>query len=411
MTQRPRVLLVNQYFWPDMAATAQLLSDLAEDLVTAGWEVAALPGRGGYAPGRDGQLPRRESWRGIDIRRVWSTDLGRGSKLRRIVDYATYLLSAAKEVLFGPRHDAVVCLSTPPLVAILGLLARRRGSRFIYKVEDLYPDVAVALGALRPRSPLTAVLRTLAGRVLAGADAAVALDSAMAGSLIASGARRVEVIPNWADGEAIRPDPEAGKQLRRQEGLSQDHFVVLYSGNLGMAHRFDAVIAAAHALAVKHKRVLFLFVGAGVRLDEVRRATASLATVRFLPYQPRERLGALYSAADLHLVTLRDEISGLLVPSKYAACVAAGKPVLLVGGQGTDLHQEIGQRKLGWVCPHHAPAVYEAIVEALGNRPALVQMGRDGRAAFEARYSRSRSTAAWIRLLDELVERPAATAR
>ena len=405
MTPKPRVLLVNQYFWPDMAATAQLLSDLAEDLVAAGWAVTALPGRGGYAPGRDGPLPNRERWRDIEIHRVWSTDLGRGSKVRRILDYATYFLSATKEVLFGPRHDAVVCLSTPPLVALLGLLAKWRGSRFMYKVEDLYPEVAVALGALRPRSPLTALLRFLTRRVLAGAEAAVALDSAMARSLKKRGARRVEVIPNWADGEAIGPDPEAGKRLRREEGISQDHFVVLYSGNLGMAHRFDAVIAAAHALAVKHKRVLFLFVGAGVRLEDVQHATASLATVRFLPYQPRERLGALYSAADLHLITLRDEISGLLVPSKYAACLAAGKPVLLVGGEGTDLHQEIGQRELGWVCPHHAPAVYEAIVQALDDRPALERMGRNGRATFEQRYSRSRSTGGWVQLLNELLTR------
>jgi len=404
VTPQPRVLLVNQYFWPDMAATAQLLSDLAEELVEAGWTVTALPGRGGYAPGRDGQLPRREPWRGVDIHRVWSTDLGRGSKPRRLLDYATYFLSAAKEVLFGTRHDTVVCLSTPPLVALLGLLARWRGSRFIYKVEDLYPDVAVALGALGRRSPLTALLRGLAGRILAGADAAVALDSAMAQRLSERGARRVEVIPNWADGEAIRPDPEAGKTFRRQQGLSQDHFIVLYSGNLGMAHRFDAVLAAIHALAVSHKQVTFLFVGAGPRLQEVQRATAGLATVRFLPYQPRETLGALYSAADLHLVTLRDEVSGLLVPSKYAASLAAGKPVLLVGGDGTDLHREIRQMDLGWVCSHHAPEVVTAMRQALDDRRALERKGRDGRTVFDARYSRSRSTAAWIRLLNEPFE-------
>src|SRR6185295_6774844 len=146
-TQRT-LLLINQYFWPDRAATAQLLADLAEDLAAAGWTVTALAGRGTYAPGRAGPLPARERFGDVAVRRVRCTDFGRFSrfgKLGRIADYATFLLAAALGVLLGPRPDVVVCLSTPPFVALLGALARLRGARFVYKVEDLYPDVAIAL--------------------------------------------------------------------------------------------------------------------------------------------------------------------------------------------------------------------------------------------------------------------------
>jgi len=295
----------------------------------------------------------------------------------------------------------VVCLSTPPLVAVLGLLARVRGARFVYKVEDLYPDVAVALGTFGRHSPAARFFGRLSRAVLARADAVVALDEAMGRALQARGARRVAVIPNWADGEALRPDPEAGAGLRAVYGLG-DRFVVLYSGNLGLAHRFDAVIAAARAIAALRPDVLFLFVGGGPRLAEVKRMAAGLANVRFLPYQPREALGALYNAADVHLVTLRDEVAGLLVPSKYAAALAAARPVLLVGGTETAIAREIEDQGLGWVCPHDGEAVVAALKEALQMRGLVEEQGARARAVFEGRYERGGATARWSRLLTDV---------
>ncbi len=105
-----RILLLNQYFWPDMAATAQLLAELAEDLVAGGADVTALPGRGSYVPGRAGKLPRREEWRGVRIRRVWCTSFGRGSMVGRVADYLTFLASAKLAILLGRRRDAGLSL-------------------------------------------------------------------------------------------------------------------------------------------------------------------------------------------------------------------------------------------------------------------------------------------------------------
>lgn len=399
-----RVLFVNQYFWPDRAATAQLLADLAEDLAAAGWQVTALAGRGHYVRGREGRLPARERHGAVDIRRTWATDFGRLSRLGalgRLCDYASFFLSAAWAVATGPRADVAICLSTPPFVALLGLVARLRGARFIYKVEDLYPDLAVALGALPPRGLVTRFLSWLSGVLLKTADATVALDQAMAHELEKRGARHVAVIPNWADGEAIRPDPQAGEAFRREESLG-DSFVVLYSGNLGLAHRFDAVARAAVMLSEIQSEVSWLVVGHGPRLQELKTMTQALATVSFLGVQPRERLNALYNAADLHLVSLRDEISGLLVPSKYAAALAAGKPVLVVGGTGTDLHREIDERRLGWTCPHDPGRIVQAVAEAAGDRGATRRRGEDARRCFEERYSRALTGGAWSRLLERL---------
>ena len=144
------VLLLNQYFVPDIAPTGQLLGELAEDLVEAGMDVTVVAGSGRYAGG--GRLPRREECRGVHIHRVRCTSLGRAGAGRRLTDYATYFIPAAARAISMRPPDVVVCLSTPPLLAVLGLVARRRGARFVYKVEDLYPDLAFALGVLRERS-------------------------------------------------------------------------------------------------------------------------------------------------------------------------------------------------------------------------------------------------------------------
>ncbi len=397
----PRVLLVNQYFWPDIAATAQLLSDLAEDLAATGAEVRAVAGRGSYAGNGAAPLPPRERWQGIEIVRPWSTRLGRGNGVARMGDALSFLASAAGVVLFGPRADVVVCLSTPPMVGLLGLLASLRGARFVYKVEDLYPDIAVALGKLRHSSWMGVMLSRVSSVVLKRADLCIALDDDLASSLRRRGARRIDVIPNWADGAAIRPDDEGGEQLRRDLGLA-DRFVVLYSGNHGLAHRFDAVLEAAERLAGREQEIGFLFVGDGPRRKEVVRAAARLSNFRLLPYQPRERLGALYAAGDLHLVSLRDEVSGLMVPSKYAAALAAGRPVLLVGGAETGLRREIEREAVGWCCHHDAEELERAVREA-ARRPAEARnRGRRGRALFDRRYDRALITARWVGVVGRL---------
>lgn len=392
------ILFINQYYWPDRAATAQLLADLAEDLAAAGNEVSVLTGRGRYAIEESVRLERRERRRGVTIRRLWATDFGRGTLLGRATDYLTFLLTVALTIATTRRHDTVVCLSTPPLLALVGLLAKVRGSVFVYKVEDLYPDVAIALGALRQNSLLARGLSRVSGAVLARADTVVALDDAMMRELADRGAARVVVIPNWTDGTAVFPDPRAGEDFRKLHGLERQ-FVVLYSGNMGRAHRFDAVVEAARRLATSDPKIQFLFVGSGVRKAELRRATASLPNVGFLPYQKREDLLGLFTAADLHLVTLRDEVAGLLVPSKYSSALAAGKPVLLVGGDGTDLHHEIAAQRIGWVCGHDCESVRVAIAEAAGDSAGTAERGRRGRSLFEAKYDRSLVVRRWVELL------------
>jgi len=392
------ILLINQYYWPDVAATGQLLADLAEDLAASGHEVSVLTGRGRYAIDRSVPLERRERRRGVEVRRLWCTDFGRGNILGRVSDYLSFLVTAALAIAISRRNDIVVCLSTPPLLAAVGIIAKARGALFVYKVEDLYPEVAIALGALRENSLQARALSRLSAAVLARADTVVALDGAMSRKLRQRGAGRVEVIPNWTDGSAITPDSSAGETFREKHGLG-GRFIVLYSGNMGRAHRFGAVVAAANQLATSNPEILFLFVGAGARAGEVRSATEFLTNVRFLPYQKREDLPSLFNAADIHLVTLRDEVAGLLVPSKYSSALAAGKPVLLVGGAGADLHQEITERGVGWVCRHDSGVIRDTIADSARDSADTAERGRQARCLFESKYDRALAVRRWVEVL------------
>ena len=404
MASPNKVLLINQYFYPDMAATSQLLGDLAQFLGEAGWSVVALSGRGNYAKAASSKENLSANiWPGVSVRRVWCTDFGRGNSVGRLCDYLTFLVSAAIRVAWSPRADVVVCLSTPPFAALLGLIAQLRGSRLIYKVEDLYPEIAVALSTLRRTSLLTRTLSWLSRFVLKKADGVVALDNAMAQRLVEAGARSVEVIPNWADGAAIQPDSQARQTFRQSEGI-EGKFVVLYSGNLGLAHRFDAVLDTAKLCVEERPDVLFLFVGNGPRLNSVQGAAAGLSNVRFMGYQPRERLNELYNAADIHLVTLQDEAAGLLFPSKYPAALAAGKPVLLVGGSSAPFATEIHTQKLGWVCPHRSASIMDALSDAQKNSTNLEVMGRSARRLFETRYSRTIAMELWGQVLETVMK-------
>ena len=149
-----KILFVNQFFYPDHSAVSQQLTDLAEDLSAAGDQIRVVCGRGSYSGGLAKEA--QESYRGIEIRRVGSTGFGRNSMIGRISDMAAFYLSATWAILWGPRPDLLYIVSTPPLLCVAGLMvARLRKLPVVYGIHDLYPDIAVALGVLRPRSWLT----------------------------------------------------------------------------------------------------------------------------------------------------------------------------------------------------------------------------------------------------------------
>lgn len=388
-----RVLILNQYFHPDLAATAQLATDLAVDLVERGHDVTVVAATAGYQADA-APLPRIDSYRGVRIVRVPSFGFGRKRKLLRVLDYVSFLAGALVPVLTETRPDVLLALSTPPFIAALGLLARKlRRVRLLFWVMDVYPDVAFRLGALPERGLAASVLRELARRLLAGADGVIALDDSMRERLIASGASaaRVHVIDNWNDGDAIRPQPLATNALRERLGLGA-RFTVSYSGNMGRAHEFDTLIAAMRLL--RDEDIQWLFIGDGPARADVERRVAALELphVAFLPYQDRDALPVSLTAAHASIVTLQPEFAGLVVPSKLYGLLAAGVPVVYVGPNEGRVADVIARAQVGVAAANGDAAGLAAAIRRLrDDEPARAAMGQRARALFDAEFTRERA--------------------
>jgi len=233
----------------------------------------------------------------------------------------------------------------------------------------------------------------------------VTLSEGMAARVRAQGApeARVRVIWNWADGERIFPVPAAANPFRQRHGLGE-RFVLLYSGNVGLAHDLSGLVEAMRRLEARCPRLVLLVVGAGGGLPEVRRRAAGLGNVRFLPRQPREELAESLSAADLHCIALRPGLEGLVVPSKLYCALAAGRPVLYLGPPGCEVARTVRELDAGWVVdPTDPAAIADRLTEACAHPPKTATTARI-RAAFTRELDRGRAVARWEGLLGEVVE-------
>lgn len=398
-THRCRVLFVNQYFLPDEAATAQILGDLVEAACQEGFECRVVTSDRGYADPKL-RYPRCESWRGASIERVLGTGFGRASSAGRAVDYFTFLAGALARMLSGRKPDVIVGLSTPPILGALAVaVARLRGSKSVYWTMDIHPDVAFALGILRRASVAGRALSTLSGWALRSADLVVALGETMAGLLGRRGARRVVVVHNWADEDAIRPIGIDASTYRAERGWGS-RFVVVYSGNMGLAHEFETVLAAADRL--RSQPVTFAFIGDGPRRKEVECEVAArrLANVEFHPGVPRPALGDSLAAADIHLVSLRPGMQGLLVPSKIYGILAAGRPTLYVGPAEGEVYDIVTEAGCGTVVANGSVDALVATILNYGkDRTRLEREGRAGRDFLEERLGKAEQTRRFLQAL------------
>ncbi len=405
-TPARRLLFVNQYYWPDHASTAQHLTDLAEHLAQQGHEVHVLCSRGGYKPGSV-RPPASETNNGVQIHRVEATSFGRKSTLHRMVDYLSFYLRAFLAALFLPRPDVVVTLTTPPIIGLVGTILRRlKGSKHVYWSMDLHPDASLALGRMNPANPVVRTLSWISDAVYRQSDKVVVLGPYMADRIAAKRVPRANLItiPVWSRRDEIFPIPRVGHPLRAALGLA-DKFVVMYSGNLGLAHSFGEVIEAARRLRDRAE-VIFLFVGGGPRLAEVRdaKATEQLHNIRLLDYFPRDQLHESLSVADVHLISMRAEMTGIVVPGKLYGAMASARPTIFIGPKHSESATTIRQARCGFQVALGDPAGLVAAIERLASDPALgADLGRRGRAAFLAHHEKDGCCVQWASMISDLL--------
>jgi glycosyltransferase involved in cell wall biosynthesis len=327
-----KVLLLNQCFYPDVVATAQYLTDLALELKNAGHDVTVVASSRGYDSAKV-RFPSSEVWNGIRIVRVKCTGLGKETRWRRAVDFATFFASCAARVLLMPRFDVVVALTSPPLISVLATVATKlRGGQSVLWLMDVNPDEAVVAGWLKAGSATERLLSTLLRFSLREAHTIVALDRFMQQRIAAKGidSRKIHVIPPWVQDDAVSFNRASREAFRAAHGLTEK-FVVMYSGNHSPCHPLDTLLGVAEVLA-QRAEIVFCFIGGGSEFQKVKEFAASRrGNIFTLPYQPRNQLSASLSAADLHVVVLGRGFVGILHPSKIYNILAVGAPVLYIG--------------------------------------------------------------------------------
>ncbi|MDO8541005.1 MAG: glycosyltransferase family 4 protein [Opitutaceae bacterium] len=396
----PRPIFLNRFYHPDEPATAQLLTDLAETLARRGFEPLVITGQP-----RDGRIPRDETRHGVTIRRV------RGSRWRetrlasKAVNFATFYAAALWRLLFTVRRgDVVTAMTDPPLLGIgVWLVARIRGARVIHWVQDIYPEIAISLGA----PTALGALRPLRNAAWRHADACVTLGADMASVLQAAGvsAPHLHVVRNPAPAGVTR-QPWPSRSARRAEWHLADKFVVQYSGNLGRVHALEPVLDVAAALQAD-REIAFLVVGDGAQRAMLMRQVQQrgLPNVQFQPAQPRTALNESLAIGDVHLVTLHSGCARYVFPSKLQGILAVGRPVIYIGPCDGELARLIREHRLGFAFEPAESAGIADTIRRLARDPAESAALSERAADFAA--ATPDATAEWAALLGQTGIAPA----
>lgn len=400
-----RIIFINRFFYPDHSATSQMLSDIAFGLAKRGYAITIITSRQLYEDASR-RLPTHETIDGVTVRRIWTSRFGRNVVVLRALDYISFYLSAAWALLMMARHgDTVVAKTDPPLLSLVAApIARLRGARYVNWLQDVFPEVAqVVYGKSGKWNWVYALLARLRNASLRAAYRNVAIGSVMAERVKALCGTKsaVDIIPNFADGAGIRPVAPEQNSLRTAWGM-EGHFVVAYSGNLGRAHEYGTILDAIRITERDDPTIRWLFIGSGALFAEFRAAAEQqgLRSVSFQPYQPREKLAESLSVGDVHLISLRPDLEGLIVPSKFYGILAAGRPAIFIGARDGEIAQWSTRCDCGLVVDPGDGAGLAKVVAQLSADPRRCRaMGDNGRRTFDAEFSLDKAIENWAVLL------------
>jgi colanic acid biosynthesis glycosyl transferase WcaI len=392
----PRIIFVNRVYAPSETATSQLLTDLAEALAARRWPVHVITSGAGSG-----------TRNGVVVHHI-RPEAAPGGLVSRAINHGRFVRAVRQELAALVQPGDIVVLKTdPPLLAgaCTGLV-RWRGGLVVQWIQDIYPEIVPAhLGAWT--APLLWPLRWNRNRAWRAADLCLPVGADMLATVRAQGVRPENAVamPNWAPRELDAvPDATAIGALRREWGVA-DKFVAVYSGNLGRVHEFATMLDAAGRLS-DDPSIVFLVVGSGPRLAEVRSAAErrGLKNFRFLPPQPRANLAVTLAAADVHFVTLRPGFEKLVSPSKLAGILAAGRPALFIGPTDSEIPALLAREQCGAsFAPGENEGLARALKELSQDPVRRTTLGRAARECYRRHFSLAAATARWDELLRKLI--------
>jgi colanic acid biosynthesis glycosyl transferase WcaI len=371
------VLLLNEYFPPDTAATAKNAALVAEALAERHY-VTVLAGRPSYDPleRHPPYLLRRRTEGNLAIERVGSTAFSRLHMKGRLANYLSYLGLATPRAL-SMNPDVVLAMTDPPIEGIVGAsISRFLGRPFVYNIRDLYPDMALASGILRQRG-WTDAWEASHRRALRQAARVIVLGEDMRERIIEKGVdpARIVVIRDAVPFPEVLPSIDQGivSEIR-----GEFRFVLIHAGNIGFSGAWQTLIQSAQML--ESEGVGLVFIGEGAMKSQIQEVAQNCRNIRFLPFFPTAGIPAVMAAGNLHVVTIKPGLEGVIVPSKLYNILAYGRPILAIATERAEVVRLARQYQCGVAADPDDPIqVRQAVQRLLQGPEHLEHMSQQAR--------------------------------
>ena len=389
-----KVVLVSEFFYPYKTSTQKILTELAEDFVEYGLEVDVLTTKNAYREEKQ-DLRKYEIYRGINIKRVFSTEGNRDSKIGRLLNYITFTTSVFFNLLFKKNYDKILFVSNPPLVPFIGYLIKKlRGKNYIYLVHDIYPDVAEKLGVIKKGSIISKVMNYMNKKIYTNAERIIALGKDMKRVIADKGVdeEKIEIVTNWADSR-VNYEKEVDKNFYKKYRL-ENKFNISYTGNISKVHAIDTIVEVAKILK-NEEDIMFTFVGDGNRKQDLIKIKEKedLRNIQLENYMFGEEYNNLLNCANLFITTLQQGIEGLGVPSKTYTYMSVAKPLIAIMSENSEIGSMVNQYNLGKQFNNKEyHKIAEFILELKNSNELYNEISKNVRNKFLNEYERKKVT-------------------
>jgi len=387
-----RILFVNQFYRPDVAATGQLLADLAEKLAQDNQEIHVLCSRKSYLGG-DNNYQKHQVIENVHIHRIGGSRFGRGNIFGKLTNFLSFYFFAAWKLVFMPRFDICVFLTTPPFIGLIGIILHKiKGTKIVHWTMDLYPEALTAFGVLKPGGIICRFLTYLAKRSYRCASQIISLGDYMTQRLIKAGVDpdKIATVHNWSPCETSRPDC----QNHTKHHTENAPVTLMYSGNLGSGHELNTVLIALKRLK-NNKKIRFLVnIGDGKskRMLREKAMALELKCLDFRDPVPVDQLSKTLAMGQIHIVSQLPETKGIMVPSKLYGIMAAARAIIFIGPENSETAQILRKSNAGIIiAPRNADAMTEAIRKLLENPNLVTEMCTNAHDYYEKHLGKDRS--------------------
>lgn len=391
---KPTLLLITQVYVPDPAAVGQYMADAAEAMAARGWRVIVYTANRGYDNPKE-EFPSYEVINGVEVQRLPYSSLGKATILHRLAGQISFCVQAFFRGLFVRDLKRVLVTTSPPMGAVVAWAIRLfRKVSMKFWVMDINPDQAIALGMASEKSLEVKIFDWFNRECLRQSDKVIVLDRFMGDTMARKEPAirdRTVVIPTWPlEGVLERIEHDANP-FRKEHGL-EGKFVIMYSGNHSLAHPLDTLVEAARRME-DDDRVVFMFIGGGKGKQAIDKLIAEKKpkNIRSLPYQPLDKIKYSLSAADVHVVTMGNEMVGIVHPCKFYGAMALSKPVFCLGPRACHVADVLENYDCGWTIAHGEVEATEALLRRMPDMPAseLDAKGHNARRAIDQYFSKA----------------------